>query len=423
MSTIVEILARMILDSRGNPTVEVDCLLDDGSAGRAAVPSGASTGEAEAVELRDGGTEWCGKGVERAIGHVNDEIREELVGWDALDQEGIDAHLCSIDETDNKSRLGANAILATSLAVCRAASDSSSLPLFRYLGGPSARRLPIPLLNVVNGGAHANNSIDFQEFMIAPVGAPNFVEGLRWSVEIYHESKKQLDAKGLSVAVGDEGGFAPDLPGDEAVLEILTQAVEAAGYRVGRDEQIAFALDVAASEFHRDGQYHLAGLEKTLDPAALVDHYKNLVDRFPIISIEDGLDENDWEGWKQLQQTIGDRIRLIGDDLFVTQESKLVRGIEERAANAILIKLNQVGTVSETLHTIELAQQAGFRVVISHRSGETEDHFIADLAVATGAGWIKTGAPCRTDRNTKYNQLLRIGEMLESEAQYGPVGW
>ncbi|MCA8961383.1 MAG: phosphopyruvate hydratase, partial [Planctomycetes bacterium] len=340
-------------------------------------------------------------------------------GMDALDQEAIDQRMIELDGTPNKGRLGANAILGVSMAVCRAAADFCELPLFRYLGGPAARRLPVPLLNVVNGGAHADNTIDFQEFMIAPIGAPNFETGLRWGVEIYHALKKELKGMGLSVAVGDEGGFAPDLDGDEAVLDVLTRATQAAGYSVGRDAQIAFALDVAASEFHRDGAYHLANKSAPMSSAAMVEHYRHLVDRYPIISIEDGLDENDWSGWTQLTAAIGDRVRLIGDDLYVTQEDRLSRGIAERAGNAILIKLNQVGTVSETLHTIERAKRAGFRVVVSHRSGETEDHFIADLAVGTDAGWIKTGAPCRTDRNAKYNQLLRLASVLEDAAVYG----
>ncbi len=419
MSAILDISCRMILDSRGNPTVEVDCLLDGGAVGRASVPSGASTGKAEALELRDGGDLWCGRGVEKALSHIRDEIGEELLGMDALDQESIDQRMIELDGTANKERLGANATLGVSMAVCRAAADFAELPLYRYLGGPSARRLPIPLLNVVNGGAHADNTIDFQEFMIAPIGASDFKTGFRWGVEIYHELKKILKSRGLSVAVGDEGGFAPNLDGDVAVLEVLTEACESAGYSVGRDAQIAFALDVAASEFYRDGAYHLGNHDAPLDSAAMVQHYTGLVKQFPIVSIEDGLDENDWDGWQQLTAAVGESVRLVGDDLYVTQEAKLSRGIEERSGNAILIKLNQVGTVSETLHTIRLAQRAGFRVIVSHRSGETEDHFIADLAVATDAGWIKTGAPCRTDRNAKYNQLLRLEEMIGAPAIYG----
>lgn len=419
MSLIADLSCRTILDSRGNPTVEVDCLLEDGSVGRAAVPSGASTGAFEAVELRDGGDAWAGKGVEKALDSIRDELVPELLGRDALDQEEIDQRMIEIDGTANKGRLGANAILGVSMAVCRAAADYADLPLYRYLGGPTARRLPIPLTNVINGGAHADNTIDFQEFMLAPVGAPDFTTGLRWIVEVYHRLKKILSGRRLSVAVGDEGGFAPNLEGDEAVLDVLAEAVEASGYRLGVDEQIAFALDVAATEFYRDGGYHLSTESSALTSAQLVDRYAQLVDRYPIVSIEDGLAEDDWAGWKQLTDRIGDRVRLIGDDLYVTQEERLDRGIREGAGNAILIKLNQVGTVSETLHTIERAKTAGFRVVVSHRSGETEDHFIADLAVGTGAGWIKTGAPCRSDRNAKYNQLLRLESALGSAAIYG----
>ena len=419
MSLIVDVSARFILDSRGNPTVEVDCLLEDGSFGRAAVPSGASTGEGEALELRDGGDAWCGKGVEQAVSNIEDEIAEAILGLNALDQESIDRRMLELDGTENKGRLGANAILGVSMAVCRAAADFCEVPLFRYLGGPSARRLPVPLMNVVNGGAHADNTIDFQEFMIAPIGAPNFETGLRWGVECYHSLKKLLSSRSLSVAVGDEGGFAPDIDGDEAVLDILTEACTAAGYTVGRDQQIAFALDVAASEFFRDGAYHLKNHAKPLDSDAMVAHYTKITEQYPIVSIEDGLDEQDWAGWQKLTAAIGDSVRLIGDDLYVTQEPLLERGIREASGNAILIKLNQVGTVSETLHTIERARRAGFRVVISHRSGETEDHFIADLAVATDAGWIKTGAPCRSDRNAKYNQLLRLSSILGESAVYG----
>lgn len=419
MSLIADLSCRTILDSRGNPTVEVDCLLEDGSVGRAAVPSGASTGAFEAVELRDGGDAWAGKGVENALESIREELVPELLGRDALDQEEIDQRMIEIDGTANKGRLGANAILGVSMAVCRAAADYADLPLYRYLGGPTARRLPIPLMNVINGGAHADNTIDFQEFMLAPVGAPDFTTGLRWIVEVYHRLKKILSERKLSVAVGDEGGFAPNLEGDEAVLDILAEAVEASGYRLGVDEQVAFALDVAATEFYRDGGYHLSTESAALTSQQLVDRYAQLVDRYPIVSIEDGLAEDDWAGWKQLTDRIGDRVRLIGDDLYVTQEERLDRGIREGAGNAILIKLNQVGTVSETLHTIEKAKTAGFRVVVSHRSGETEDHFIADLAVGTGAGWIKTGAPCRSDRNAKYNQLLRLESALGSAATYG----
>ncbi|MGE3963327.1 MAG: phosphopyruvate hydratase [Planctomycetota bacterium] len=419
MSEIIGLHSRTILDSRGNPTVEVDCYLESGVMGRAAVPSGASTGEFEAVELRDGGEAWCGKGVEQALAHVQSEIAEAVVGLDASDQEDVDRTLVELDGTANRSRLGANAILGVSMAVCRAAADESGLPLYRYLGGPTASRLPIPLLNVINGGAHANNNLEFQEFMLAPRGAPDFPTGLRWGVEVYHRLKRLLHDSGKSIAVGDEGGFAPDLESDEFALELLTRAVEAAGYRVGED--FAFALDVAASEFHRDGRYHFSSPARALDAEAMTNHYARLAARFPITSIEDGLDQSDWAGWKVLTERLGTDLRLVGDDLYVTNREFLARGIRDRAGNAILIKLNQIGTVSETLHTVRMAQEAGFRVIISHRSGETEDSFIADLAVATSSGWIKTGAPCRSDRNAKYNRLLRIHEEIAEIATYGPL--
>lgn len=417
MSEIIGFDARTILDSRGNPTVEVDCYLESGAFGRAAVPSGASTGEKEAVELRDGGDAWCGKGVEKALENIRNEIAPALDGFDALQQEQLDHVMLELDGTPNKSRLGANAILAVSMAACRAAADECELPLFRYLGGPNAHMLPVPLLNVINGGAHANNNIEFQEFMLAPVGAGSFDQGLRMGTEVYHHLKKLLSSKGLSVAVGDEGGFAPNLDGDEEALGFLADAVEAAGYRVGEDFQ--FALDVAASEFCEDGTYKIRG--ESLDAAAMTERYAALCERFPITSIEDGLDENDWDGWQQLTARLGANVRLIGDDLFVTNPELLERGIQEETANAILIKLNQIGTVTETLTAIRRANVAGFRVVVSHRSGETEDSFIADLAVATHAGWIKTGAPCRSDRNAKYNRLLRIQGELGSVAKYGPL--
>ena len=418
MSEILDLTGRMILDSRGNPTVEVDCFLESGAAGRAAVPSGASTGEYEAVELRDGGDAYLGKGVEKAIEHVHGEISEALLGVEGLDQEVVDRRLIDLDGTANKSRLGANAILGVSMAVARAAAEESELPLYRYLGGPSAHRLPIPLMNVINGGEHASNNIDFQEFMYAPIGAADFPHALRMGVECYHALRKRLNAEGLSTAVGDEGGFAPNLPSNDAALEFMAQAVEDAGYKVGDD--VAFALDVAASEFCENGRYKLSAEGVELSSEELVERYASLAERFPIVSIEDGLDENDWDGWQALTSRIGDRVALVGDDLFVTQAERLGRGIREDSANAILIKLNQVGTVSETFLAIRLALESGFRVVVSHRSGETEDHFIADLAVATGAGWIKTGAPCRSDRNAKYNRLLRIHEELEEAAAYGP---
>ncbi len=420
MGIIVDLDCRWILDSRGFPTVEVDCLLDDGSFGRAAVPSGASTGAAEALELRDGEEAWGGKGVERALEHIRGEICDAVLGQDALDQAAVDRAMIDLDGTDNKSRLGANSTLGVSMAVARAAAESSELPLYRYLGGPGSLRLPIPLLNVVNGGAHANNSLDFQEFMLAPSGAPDFPTALRHGVEVYHALKKRLATRGLTVAVGDEGGFAPDLPGDEEVLEELSAAVEDAGYESGCDKEFTFALDVAASEFYRDGAYHLSTESAPLSAEEMTSRYQALVERFPITSIEDGLAEDDWDGWRHLTATLSE-IRLIGDDLLVTQLSRLKRAIEENAANAILIKLNQIGTVTETLQACRLASEHGFRVVISHRSGETEDDFIADLAVATGCGWIKTGAPCRSERNAKYNRLLRISEQLGPEAGFGPL--
>jgi len=422
MGIIIDIDCRTILDSRGFPTVEVDCLLDDGSFGRAAVPSGASTGAAEALELRDGGEPWSGKGVERALENIRGEIRDSVTGLDALEQTAIDRLLIALDGTENKSRLGANAILGVSMAVCRAAAESSSLPLYRYLGGAGNLRLPIPLLNVVNGGAHANNNLDFQEFMLAPWGIADFPTALRAGVEVYHALKKRLAARGLSIAVGDEGGFAPDLAGDEAVLEELSAAVEDAGYESGKGKEFAFALDVAASEFYRDGAYHLSTEKKPISAKKLVARYQGLAERFPITSIEDGLAEEDWEGWHELTGALPG-VRLIGDDLIVTRTDRLRRAIEDRAASGVLIKLNQVGTVTETLETCRLAAENGFRVVISHRSGETEDHFIADLAVATGCGWIKTGAPCRSERNAKYNRLLRIAEELGPDAGFGPLRW
>ena len=422
MGIIIDLDCRMILDSRGFPTVEVDCLLDDGSFGRAAVPSGASTGTAEALELRDGGEAWGGKGVERALEHIRGEITDAMVGHDAIDQSSIDRVLIELDGTENKSRLGANSMLGVSMAVARSAAESSELPLYRYLGGVCGLRLPIPLLNVVNGGAHANNSLDFQEFMLAPVGAPDFPTALRMGTEVYHALKKRLASRGLTVAVGDEGGFAPDLPGDDAVLEELSAAVEDAGYKCGGEGEFAFALDVAASEFYRDGAYHLSTEANPLSAEQMTERYAGLVKRFPITSIEDGLAEDDWSGWQHLTATLSE-IRLIGDDLLVTQTSRLKRAIEEKAANAILIKLNQVGTVTETLEACRLAHDHGYRVVISHRSGETEDDFIADLAVATGCGWIKTGAPCRSERNAKYNRLLRIAEQLGPDAAFGPLRW
>ncbi|MEE8142861.1 MAG: phosphopyruvate hydratase [Planctomycetota bacterium] len=419
MSAITEIDARTVLDSRGNPTVEVDLFLESGSAGRAAVPSGASTGEAEAVELRDGGEAWGGLGVERALANIRGEIREAVTGLEALDQEALDRRLVDLDGTPNKKRLGANAILAVSMAASRAAADECQLPLYRYLGGPSACRLPIPLLNVINGGAHASNNLDIQEFMVAPVGAADFPTAIRQGCEVYQHLKKRLQKLRLSTTVGDEGGFAPDLSSDEEALELIVDAIQDAGFSVGVEEDFALALDVAASELHQEGRYSLRG--ESMESAGLVEHYRKLSERFPLVSIEDGMDENDWAGWQLLTENLGGELVLVGDDLLVTHPARLQRAVRERAANGILIKLNQIGTVTETLTTIRLAQQAGFRVVISHRSGETEDHYIADLATATGAGWIKAGAPCRSDRNAKYNRMLRIHEELGSSAGYGPL--
>ena len=415
MSAIYEVYGRMILDSRGNPTVEVEVTTEDGIVGRAAVPSGASTGEHEAVELRDGDKgQWRGKGVETALRNINEQISSHLIGHDVRDQRLIDQLLIDLDGTPNKGRLGANALLGCSLAVARAGALASDQPLWRHIGGLGAYALPVPMLNVLNGGAHADNNVDIQEFMIAPVGAPTFREGLRWGVEIYHELKSVLQARGLATGVGDEGGFAPNLASNTDALDLLLEAIEKAGYTPG--EQVKLALDVAASEFYTDGAYRMGG--EALTSAQMVDFYADLADRYPLYSIEDGLDENDWDGWKALTDRIGDRVQLVGDDLFVTNVERLSRGIEEGSGNAILIKVNQIGTLSETLDSIAMAKQAGMGVVISHRSGETEDTFIADLAVATNAGQIKTGAPGRSERVAKYNQLLRIEEELEGVAAY-----
>jgi enolase len=421
MSIITSVHAREILDSRGNPTLEAEVVLDTGSVGRAAVPSGASTGEHEAVELRDGDNKrYLGKGVLDAARNVNSTIAEAVVGMDVFDQISIDRIMLDLDGTDNKSRLGANAMLSVSLAAARAAAMEAGLPLYRYLGGPNACTMPVPLMNILNGGAHAANNVDFQEFMIAPVGFDTFSDGLRAGVEIFHSLKKVLGAKKLGTNVGDEGGFAPNLGTNEEALEMIVQAIDKAGYQLG--EEIVIALDAAASEMHRDGKYvfHKSSNEK-MSSQQMVDFWKQWADKYPIASIEDGLDEGDWDGWKFLTQTIGDRVQLVGDDLFVTNTEFLQRGIEEGAANAILIKVNQIGTLTETLQAIELAKRNSYRFVISHRSGETEDTFIADLAVATGAGQIKTGSASRTDRIAKYNQLLRIEEDLGSNAVYpGP---
>jgi enolase len=416
-TTISHVHAREILDSRGNPTVEAEVTLAGGAFGRAGVPSGASTGSLEAVELRDGGPRFLGKGVENAVNHVLEALAPAVMGMDALDQELLDATMIDLDGTHNKGRLGANAILAVSLATARAAAAAQNVPLFRYLGGPTARVLPVPLLNVLNGGAHAANSIDIQEFMLVPAGFGTFKEALRAGVEIYQTLKKVLGGRGLATNVGDEGGFAPNLATNREALELLVVAIEEAGYTPG--EQVSLALDVAATEIYREGKYQFEGGELT--STEMIDYYVTLVDDFPLVSIEDGLDEADWAGWIELQERLGDRIQLVGDDLFVTNNEILKRGIREKAANAILIKVNQIGSLSESLHTIETAERAGFGRMISHRSGETSDSFIAHLVVATNAGQIKTGAPARAERTAKYNQLLRIEETLGSQASY--AGW
>ena len=416
MSEIVHIVGREILDSRGNPTVEVEVLLASGASGRAAVPSGASTGEHEAVELRDGGERYAGKGVSTAVGFVNGEIAEELRGVDALAQRIIDTALIELDGTDNKSRLGANAILGTSLAIAKAAADELEIPLYRYVGGSNAHVLPVPMMNVVNGGVHADNSIDFQEFMIMPVGAPSFSEALRWGVETYHVLKRVLHDRKLNTAVGDEGGFAPDLPTNEDAIRFLVEAIDAAGFVPG--EEIAIAMDPATSEVYREGRYHLTGEGKVLTSDELVDYWSRLVDTYPIVSIEDGMAEDDWDGWGALTEAIGDRVQLVGDDLFVTNARRLQQGIDRNVANSVLVKVNQIGSLTETLETVELATRHGYSSVMSHRSGETEDTTIADLAVATNCGQIKTGAPARSDRVAKYNQLLRIEADLGEAAAF-----
>ena len=417
MTRITEVRAREVLDSRGNPTVEAEVLLAGGAFGRAAVPSGASTGALEASELRDGGDRYGGKGVQRAVDHVNNSIAPALVGRDAVRQEEIDMLMLDLDATPNKSNLGANAILAVSLSVARAAASGVGMPLYRYLGGTAARTLPVPCLNVLNGGAHAANSVDIQEFMVVPAGFPSFREALRAGVEVYHSLKKVLAGRGLTTNVGDEGGFAPSLAADRAALELLSEAVDVAGYDLGGE--IAFALDVAATELHRSGLYELDG--RQLTAAEMVDYLAELTDEFPLVSIEDGLGESDWEGWALLAGRLGDRIQLVGDDIFVTNEELLGRGITEGVANAVLIKPNQIGTLSETLHTMELAERHQFGRMVSHRSGETEDSFISHLVVATNAGQIKAGAPARGERTAKYNQLLRIEEALGDQARF--AGW
>jgi len=416
VSSIERVHARQILDSRGNPTVEVDVLLKSGAAGRAAVPSGASTGEFEAVELRDGGERWAGKGVSRAIANVTGELAEAVRGMDPADQEALDRAMIELDGTPNKGRLGANAILGVSLAGAKAAAAETGEPLWRYLGGEAAHVLPVPMMNVLNGGAHADNKVDFQEFMVVPVGAPSFTDGLRMGDEVFHALKRTLHDEGLSTAVGDEGGFAPDLDSNEAALQALMRGIEAAGLRPGED--VAIALDPATSEIFEDGSYELEHEDRSLTSAQLVDYWSDIASRYPVVSIEDGLDEEDWDGWKLLTEQLGDSVQLVGDDLFVTNTERLQRGIESHAANSILIKVNQIGTLTETLAAIRMAEEAGYTAVMSHRSGETEDTTIADLAVATGCGQIKTGAPSRSDRVAKYNQLLRIEEALGADATY-----
>jgi enolase len=416
LSEIEKVHGRQIVDSRGNPTVEVDVLLRSGASGRAAVPSGASTGEFEAVELRDGGEPWAGKGVSRAVDNVNGEIAEAVRGMDPADQEALDRAMAALDGSPNKGRLGANAILGVSLAAAKAAAAEAGLPLWRYLGGDAAHVLPVPMMNVLNGGVHADNKVEFQEFMVVPVGAPSFSEGLRTGAEVFHALKRTLHDRGLSTAVGDEGGFAPDLDSNESALEALVAGIEAAGYRPAED--VAIALDPATSEIHEDGSYVLEHEGRTLSSAELVELWADLASRYPIISIEDGLDEEDWDGWRLLTERIGERVQLVGDDLFVTNTERLRRGIDSGVANSILVKVNQIGTLTEALDAVRMAQEAGYTAVMSHRSGETEDTTIADLAVATGCGQIKTGAPSRSERVAKYNQLLRIEEALGADATY-----
>ncbi|BAJ30456.1 phosphopyruvate hydratase [Kitasatospora cineracea] len=415
MPSIDVVVAREILDSRGNPTVEVEVGLDDGSTGRAAVPSGASTGAFEALELRDGDkNRYFGKGVEKAVLAVIEQIGPELVGYDATEQRLIDQAMLDLDATPDKSSLGANAILGVSLAVAHAASEASDLPLFRYLGGPNAHVLPVPMMNILNGGSHADSNVDIQEFMIAPIGAESFSEAVRWGVEVYHTLKGVLKERGLSTGLGDEGGFAPNLDSNREALDLITEAIKKAGYTPGKD--VALALDVAASEFFKDGAYQFEG--KALSSADLIAYYAELVADYPLVSIEDPLDESDWDGWKAITDAIGDKVQLVGDDLFVTNPERLRKGIETGTANALLVKVNQIGSLTETLDAVELAQRNGYRCMMSHRSGETEDVTIADLAVATNCGQIKTGAPARSERVAKYNQLLRIEEILDDAAEY-----
>ena len=414
MAIIEALGAREILDSRGNPTVEVEIQLEDGTQARAAVPSGASTGAFEAAELRDGGKRYLGKGVEKAIAFVNDEIAPEIIGFDAQDQRLIDDAMITLDGTKNKSRMGANAILGASLAVAKASAESADLSLFRYLGGPNAHVLPVPMMNILNGGAHADTNVDIQEFMIAPIGAPTFRESLRWGAEIYHALKAVLKKRGLATSVGDEGGFAPNLESNRAALDLILEAIEIAGFKPGKE--IALAMDVAATEFHDNGKYTFEGASKT--SAEMIAYYTSLVDAYPIVSIEDPLNEEDWAGWTDMTKSLGSRIQIVGDDLFVTNPERLARGIAGGTANALLVKVNQIGTLTETIDAVEMAHRANYRSMMSHRSGETEDTTIADLAVALNCGQIKTGAPARTERVAKYNQLLRIEEELAEGARF-----
>ena len=414
MASIEAVHARQILDSRGNPTLEVEVVLDDGSVGRAGVPSGASTGAFEAVELRDGGSEYGGKAVTRAVDGVVDEIQPELLGHEADDQRLVDQALIDLDRTPGKSRLGANAIIGVSMAVTRAAAESAGLQLFRYLGGPNAHLLPVPMMNILNGGAHADNNVDIQEFMIAPIGAPTFAEALRWGAETYHALKSVLKQRGLSTGVGDEGGFAPNLENNQAALDLIVEAIGKAGFTPGRD--MALALDAAATEFYTEGGYLFEGKSRTAEEMTAI--YQQWLDSYPLVSVEDPLAEEDWAGWQAFTAAVGDRVQVVGDDLFVTNPERIRRGIAEKSANGLLVKVNQIGTVTETLDAVTLAQRAGFGCMISHRSGETDDTFIADLAVATNAGQIKTGAPARGERVAKYNQLLRIEEHLADAASY-----
>jgi len=418
MSTIIDVFAREILDSRGNPTVECEVTLEDGSFGRAAVPSGASTGEHEALELRDGGDRYMGKGVLKAVQNINEVIAPRLIGEDALDQAYIDGVMLELDGTPNKDVLGANAILGVSMAIARAAADYYEMPLYQYLGGANARVLPAPMMNILNGGSHADNNVDLQEFMIYPLGAKSFAEALQMGVEVFHNLKKVLQEKGLNTAVGDEGGFAPDLKSNEEAIQVILEAAGRTKYEIGKD--LFIAMDAASSEFYdkKSGKYNLASEGKMLTSEEMVDLYASWIEKYPIVSIEDGLDENDWDGWKLLTAKLGDKVQLVGDDLFVTNPKLLQKGIDEKSANSILIKLNQIGSVTETLETIELAKLNGFSAVISHRSGETADTFIADLAVATGVGQIKTGSASRSDRIAKYNQLLRIEEALDDVKKF-----